>query len=114
MKKNIQLCIDLKTFLVEDSLPLLGKGYHGVLNQQGDELVCFVEEEAAKRGPHNKPIYKGSYIAVSYSERLGHYWWRLISENMSRANATDLAKELQLAKKAVTKHKKTFGLVEKR
>ncbi|MCQ2300418.1 MAG: hypothetical protein MJZ81_09875 [Bacteroidales bacterium] len=84
-----------------------------MLNQQNDELVCFVEEEAAKRGPHNKPIYKGSYIAVSYSERLGHYWWRFLNENMPPVSFTELNKELQLAKKAVTKHKKVNCLVEK-
>ena len=84
-----------------------------MLNQQGDEPVCFVEEETLKGGYHNKHVYKGSYIAVSYSKHLCRYWWCLIGENMSRANATDLAKELQLAKKAVTRHRKDNCLVEK-
>ena len=38
---------------------------------------------------------------------------RLLNDNMSPASFTTLSKELPLAKKAVTKHKKTFGLVEK-
>ena len=38
---------------------------------------------------------------------------RLLNGNMPPVSFTSLSKELPLAKKAVTKHKKTFGLVEK-
>lgn len=88
-----------------------GGSHHSILTQQSHDHARFAEEELTKCGPESKQI--GKYLAVGHSWRLNHYGWRFINDNMPPASIIDLNKELLLAKKAATEHRKDNGLIER-
>lgn len=61
--------------------------------------------EQKKRGPRNKVIYDGNYVAVSYSKSKGTYWFRFHNESMQGFKPTLVTSELGLAVLAVNKHR---------
>lgn len=66
MNRNTMLCVDVKTFLQNDPILSPGKGYKGVLMQDGEEHLRFEEtverKLAMKRNPH---VYDGNHITVT-------------------------------------------------
>lgn len=79
------------------------KLYHGRL-----KVNCTAREarfcEAKKRGPRNKAIYDGHYVAVSYSRKRDAYWYRFKNGNLEDLKPNLVAVELGLAMLAVEKH----------
>lgn len=69
-KKNIYLCVDVKTH-TEKSIMHVGDSRQGVLSMQNDFLFDFVEESAIhwKRNPK---VWCGKYINV-HRDKQGNY-----------------------------------------
>jgi hypothetical protein len=64
MKKNTDLCMDVKTFLQNDTRTKLGKEYQGVLTRITSENYTFVEmlPWCKKR---NAKVFNGKYISIT-------------------------------------------------
>lgn len=60
--------------------------------------------EAKKRGPRNKTVYDGHYVAVSYSKKRDSYWYRFKNGNLVGMKPNLVTAELGLAMLAVEKH----------
>jgi len=65
---NVDLCMDVKTYLRNDHITQKGKDYSGVLNRDSDYHYTFVEDAPkenlitiVRRSPH---IYKGTCVNV--------------------------------------------------
>ncbi|MCQ2278351.1 MAG: hypothetical protein MJZ62_03530 [Bacteroidales bacterium] len=65
MKKNLQMCIDLRTYLHNDELPLQGKPYQGTLTQVDDDMVYFVEKCHSEH--RNRCLYNGKQLTMTIS-----------------------------------------------
>lgn len=62
---NTDLCVDVKTLLLSDSIAKIGKDYQGVLRRDTDDHFTFVETippKAVKRNPH---VFVGKYITIT-------------------------------------------------
>ena len=69
MKKNITLCIDLKTILQEDALLNPGKCYRGVLSRTSDDQYLFEEAVTSGRTDHRNPkLYHGRYVSLVHMQ----------------------------------------------
>ena len=63
MKKNVNLCIDLKTLMQEDVILCAGQCYRGLLTRTGDHQFLFEECVPAVRHYHRHPkLYDGRYV----------------------------------------------------
>lgn len=62
--RNTDFCMDVKTFLINDSITKIGKYYHGVLTRDTDEHYSFVESRTSTNGKRNPCIMPGTYINV--------------------------------------------------
>ena len=63
MKKNVNLCIDLKTLMQEDTILCAGQCYRGVLTRTGEHQFLFEECVPMVRHYHRNPkIYDGRYV----------------------------------------------------
>ena len=47
MQKNVNLCVDLKTVMQNDALPVEGLCYNGVLTRDGQDHFIFEESWAS-------------------------------------------------------------------
>ncbi len=66
MKTNLQLCINLKTFLQNDHLPAWGSNYEGTLTQVDEDNVQFIERPLRLPTVHRNPhIYDGKNITLT-------------------------------------------------
>ena len=60
---NTDLCVDLKTYLRNDRIAMIGKNYLGVLRHDQECHYTFVETlNADKRNPQ---VFNGRYITVT-------------------------------------------------
>lgn len=67
MKKNVNLCIDLKTIMQEDALLKQGQCYHGVLSRTGEDQYLFEEETHKHVDRHirrNPKLFDGRYVSL--------------------------------------------------
>ena len=65
MKKNVNLCIDLKTILQEDAQLIPGQCYRGVLSRTDDDHYLFEEAVNGKRnGKRNPKLFDGKYVSL--------------------------------------------------
>lgn len=72
MKKNTELCVDLKTFLNDEVLMKPGKKYHGTLKRDkpteangfDNRHYTFVQDAPQKAKPRNQRPYRGNCINV--------------------------------------------------
>ena len=67
MKKNMNLCIDLKTIMQEDALLNPGKCYRGVLSMTGEDSYLFEEEvnkPIDRHGKRNPKLFDGKYVSL--------------------------------------------------
>ncbi len=63
MKKNVNLCIDLKTLMQEDVMLCKGMCYRGVLSRTDEHEYLFEECVPAARHYHRHPkLYDGRYV----------------------------------------------------
>lgn len=74
MKKNIQLCIDLKTIMQDETLLTQGRTYRGVLSHISDNLFLFEEEtkSARKSTRLNPKLFEGQYCSLVHMQN-GRY-----------------------------------------
>lgn len=72
LKKNYDLCVDLKTLLQEDSWLMTGKKYPGVLTRVDCSLVCFVEKLRMGFKKRNKRFYNGAHITLTIRSTDGY------------------------------------------
>ena len=92
MKKNITLCIDLKTILQEDALLNPGKCYRGVLSRTSDDQYLFEEAVTSGRTDHRNPkLYHGRYVSLVHMQN-GKY-----QVHMRTINASDVKDHKELA-----------------
>ncbi|MBQ0056856.1 MAG: hypothetical protein KBT20_04280 [Bacteroidales bacterium] len=64
-KKNYLLGIDIKTLLVDDNLPEVGKSYSGVLTLTNEFNATFVEKVSHKTDRRNSHAFRGSHITMT-------------------------------------------------
>ena len=65
MKVNTELCIDLKTILLDDCIAKLGKDYQGVLKHIKEYNYSFRETQSPTAYKRNPRIYNGKYITLT-------------------------------------------------
>ena len=73
MNVNTELCVDLKTKLLNDVVMVLGKEYHGILRHdipnEGTGIVdnrfSFFETLPLTTGKRNPHVFIGKYITVT-------------------------------------------------
>lgn len=73
MNVNTELCVDLKTKLLNDVVMVLGKEYHGILRRdipnEGTRIVdnrfTFVEALPSTTGKRNPHVFVGKYITIT-------------------------------------------------
>ena len=70
--QNTELCVDLKTVLLNDRRMKAGKNYQGVLRRDVeigdflyDEHFTFIETEAPKPEKRNPQVFRGEYITIT-------------------------------------------------
>ena len=70
--KNMELCMDVKTYLRSDSRMKDGKNYQGVLRRdvvceefKYNEVMTFVETTNQKKVKRNPHVFEGNYITVT-------------------------------------------------
>ena len=71
MKKNINLCIDLKTIMQEDALLNLGQCYRGVLSRTSEDQYLFEEEThkpVDRHGRRNPKLFDGRYVSLVHMQ----------------------------------------------
>ncbi len=65
MKVNTELCVDLKTILLDDSIAKLGKGYQGMLKHDKEYHYTFREIQPSAAYKRNPRIYNGKYMTLT-------------------------------------------------
>lgn len=63
--RNTDLCMDVKTFLLEDRITKLGKDYKGVLTRDQEDHYQFIETLPSTAGKRNPHVYEGKYVTVT-------------------------------------------------
>lgn len=71
-KKNVELCVDVKTYLQSDQRMKAGKGYQGVLRRdvacedyKYNEHLTFIETANQKRVKANPCVFRGDHITIT-------------------------------------------------
>lgn len=65
MKKNTNLCVDLKTILQNDTILTEGQCYSGLLSRTSDDQFLFEEAVRTDRHGHRNPkLYDGDYVSL--------------------------------------------------
>ena len=94
MKKNVNLCIDLKTVMQEDQMLNIGKCYRGCISRNSDDQYTF-EEEATRHidrhGHRNPKLFSGRYVSLVHMQN-GKY-----QVHMRTINASDVKDHKELA-----------------
>ena len=83
MKKNVNLCVDLKTVMQNDALPVEGQCYTGVLTRDGEEHFVFEESCRKHRCPRNPKLFDGKYCSLVHMQN-GKYQVHLRTINASQ------------------------------
>ena len=65
LHKNTDLCVDLKTILLDDCIAMLGKDYQGVLKKDKEHHYTFREIQSPTAYKRNPRIYNGKYITLT-------------------------------------------------
>jgi hypothetical protein len=69
MKKNTNLCVDLKTIMQEDVILNEGQGYHGVLTRDGKDHYLFDEASRLSRTNQRNPkLFDGNYCSLVHMQ----------------------------------------------
>ncbi|MBO4672966.1 MAG: hypothetical protein J5616_01260 [Bacteroidaceae bacterium] len=66
--KNVDLCMDVMTFLRNDRITQLSKDYAGVLTRDGEDCYTFVESTFPSTSERrNVHLYEGDHITCTKS-----------------------------------------------
>ena len=82
MQKNVNLCVDLKTVMQKDALPIEGQCYTGVLTRDGEEHFVFEESCRKHRCPRNPKLFDGQYCSLVHMQN-GKYQIHMKTINAS-------------------------------
>ena len=83
MKKNVNLCVDLKTVMQNDALPVEGQCYTGVLTRDGEEHFVFEESCHRRSCQRNPKLFDGKYCSLVHMQN-GKYQVHLRTINASQ------------------------------
>ena len=74
MKKNTNLCVDLKTVMQNETLLVIGRSYSGVLTRKDEDRYLFEEAVRHSGGRHhlNPKLYSGKYVSLTHMQN-GRY-----------------------------------------
>lgn len=74
MKKNTNLCVDLKTILQDDVLLAEGQTYRGVLTRDAEDHFLFEEEAktSGHRPKRNPKLFDGKFVSLVHMQN-GRY-----------------------------------------
>lgn len=64
MKKNTNLCVDLKTVMQNDAILKEGKCYRGLLTRNSDDHFLFEETIHKGSSPRNPKLHDGKYLSM--------------------------------------------------
>lgn len=64
MKKNTNLCVDLKTVMQNDVLLVEGQSYSGILTRDAEDHFSFEEAVRKGRSPRNPKLFDGDFISL--------------------------------------------------
>lgn len=95
MKKNVNLCVDLKTIMQEDAHLAPGQCYRGILSRTGTDQYLF-EEAAPTRQHHrrNPKLFDGKFISMVHMQN-GKYQVHMRTISTSTPlNPRDLASQV--------------------
>lgn len=107
MKKNVNLCIDLKTLLQEDAQVTLGRCYRGILSRTGEDQYLF--EEAAPSRQHcqrNPKLFNGKHISMVHMQN-GKY-----QVHMRTIDASSAPDPRLLASQVYTELLEAFNIID--
>ena len=106
MKKNVNLCVDLKTVMQNDALPVEGQSYPGVLTRDGEEHCIFEESCHRGRCPRNPKLFDGNYCSLVHMQN-GKY-----QIHMKTINASAIADRNQLAFNVYSELLTAFSIID--
>ncbi|MCQ2269116.1 MAG: hypothetical protein MJZ83_09630 [Bacteroidaceae bacterium] len=108
MKKNLNLCVDLKTILQEDDLLTEGQCYRGCLTRNADDLFLFEEETHTNGHRHrrNPKLYEGRYVSLVHMQN-GKY-----QVHMRTIDATSCEDRKDLAFKVYNELIHAFNIID--
>jgi hypothetical protein len=87
MQKNVNLCVDLKTVMQNDALPVEGQCYNGVLSRDGVDHFIFEESCQKRRCQRNPKLFDGNYVSMVRKQN-GKYqfYMKTLADNFNRDN----------------------------
>lgn len=107
MKKNTNLCIDLKTIMQEDTLLTPGQCYRGVLSRTADDLYLFEESVSSPHhGRRNPKLYDGHYVSLVHMQN-GKY-----QVHMRTIDATSSLNHRALARSVYSELLQALSIIE--
>ena len=62
---NTDLCVDVKTFLLEDRIAELGKRYQGTFIRDKDSHYTCTEQEPIIPEKRNPRVFNGQYVTIT-------------------------------------------------
>ena len=109
MKKNLNLCIDLKTIMQEDALLSPGQCYRGVLSRTSEDEYLFEEEiykPIDRHGRRNPKLYDGRYVSLVHMQN-GRY-----QVHMRTINASEVPDRRDLAYQVFSELLEAFNIID--
>lgn len=97
MKKNINLCIDLKTIMQEDALLNPGQCYRGVLSRTSEDQYLFEEEThrpTDRHGRRNPKLFDGQYVSLVHMQNGKYQVHMRTIDASSTLNRKELAQNI--------------------
>ena len=106
MQKNVNLCVDLKTVMQKDALPIEGQCYTGVLTRDGEEHFVFEESCRKHRCPRNPKLFDGQYCSLVHMQN-GKY-----QIHMKTINASSITDRNQFAFNVYSELLEAFTIID--
>ncbi len=106
MKKNTNLCVDLKTIMQEDAILYEGHGYHGVLTRDGEDHYLFEEASHLTRSNQRNPkLFDGKFCSLVHMQN-GKY-----KIHMRTFNASSIGNGKAYAQKCYKELKEALAII---
>ena len=87
MKKNTNLCVDLKTVMQNDTLLVEGQCYTGVLTRDSKDHFLFEEAVRKGRAPRNPKLFDGKYVSMVRKQNGSYqFYMKTLADNFNRDN----------------------------
>ena len=106
MKKNTNLCVDLKTVMQSDAHLVEGQCYTGVLTRDGEDHFIFEESCHRGRSPRNPKLFDGNYCSLVHMQN-GKY-----QIHMKTINASSITNRNQFAFNVYSELLTAFSIID--